>query len=659
MSTLNPYFYAYNPQLLAFENAWVQFLKEEKIANPVISSEIRKSWQRCRQTDINPLSKEPIPLLSPEEIEQRIEENRELLDVAAPFMSMLFDVVKETGFRVDIIDRDGIILKSLTTSSLESMCHKTLSYPGACRQEEVAGTNAFALALRTKQPIQVSGAEHYMQQFHRWSCSVAPILDKGKNVLGAIGVAGHYEQVHRHTLGMVAAMAQAIQDKLYIQEINEQLKQSNEQLTMIFSMVTDGMVHAVGGKIIQVNTKMCTLLGMKESEVLGRRVEDIISTTPKITKLLQDTGTENESREIVLEGKGRICNCLFELRKQRKEENSQPVELMIFMQVEEIQMLAQSIINSVQYRFSDIIGNSSVMRDTIDMAKRAALYNSRVIIEGESGTGKEMLAQAIHNYSGRRHNPFIAVDCGAIPKELFESELFGYERGAFTGARAEGKRGLLELADKGTLFLDEIGNMPLDIQVKLLRMLQEGVITKIGGTEQIEIDIRVIAATNTDLQTAVEQGTFRKDLFYRLNVFHIMMPALRERKEDIPLLARHFLTQGGEKKREMAIDRDAMNVLISYDWPGNIRELSNIIERAVIMANGKVITKRVLPLEIQGTRNDSEIQQEQMTLKKAVRNHILHTLIQCEGNVSKAARSLDVSRTTIYKAINQNENGGW
>ena len=217
MSTLNPYFYAYNPQLLAFENAWVQFLKEDRLPDAVISDVVKESWIRCKKSKIDPLTREPIPLLPKKEFEKRIEKNKGLLSIVEPFLSMLFDIVKETGFRVDFIDKDGYILKSMTTESLEALCHKTLSHPGACRKEEVAGTNAFSLALMTKLPVQISGAEHYMQQFHRWSCSAAPILDKNGNILGAISTAGHYEQVHRHTLGMVSAVAKAIQDELYIQ----------------------------------------------------------------------------------------------------------------------------------------------------------------------------------------------------------------------------------------------------------------------------------------------------------------------------------------------------------------------------------------------------------------------------------------------------------
>ena len=452
MSTLNPYFYAYNPQLLAFENAWVQFLKEDRMPSTVISDVIKESWIRCKTLPIDPLTRNPIPLLPQEEVQKRIEKNKGLLSIVEPFLSMLFDIVKETGFRVDFIDKDGYILKSITTESLEALCHKTLSHPGACRSEEVAGTNAFALALKTKLPIQVSGAEHYMQQFHRWSCSAAPILDKNGNLLGAISAAGHYEQVHRHTLGMVSAVAQAIQNELYIQQINEQLTQNNRQLNTIFSMITDGLIYTIGGKVIQVNKEMCAFLGIKEKDILGRRIEDVVSTTPKITKLLRDKRPDNKNRQIVLEGNGRICNCLFDVKRLSEDESVGAEEIMIFTQVEEIQMLAQRIVNSAQYNFQDIIGTSQSLQSTIDMAKRAALFNSRIIIEGESGTGKEMLAQAIHNYSSRRHSPFIAVDCGAIPKELFESELFGYERGAFTGARAEGKIGLIELADKGTLF---------------------------------------------------------------------------------------------------------------------------------------------------------------------------------------------------------------
>ncbi len=254
-----------------------------------------------------------------------------------------------------------------------------------------------------------------------------------------------------------------------------------------------------------------------------------------------------------------------------------------------------------QFDVKHIIGESQAIRQIFDMIKRVSTSKSTVLVTGESGTGKELIAQAIHQNSPRREKPFVAVSCGAIPETLLESELFGYMKGAFTGA-VSNKIGLFELADQGTLFLDEIGELPLMIQVKLLRVLQERQFKRVGGTKDISVDVRVVAATNRDLRKMVEDNTFRGDLFYRLNVIPIHLPSLRERKEDIPVLAQHFLEKYNREigKRFTQIAEDAMVKLLGYPWPGNIRELENVIERAVALENEPTIKVTSLPENIRG-----------------------------------------------------------
>jgi transcriptional regulator of acetoin/glycerol metabolism len=512
MSVLNPYLYAYNPDLLACENAWVKFIRDnEFLNNDVISKEIRESWDYCKNNNIEALSRETIPLLSKEELADRIRSNKEILEIVSPFLITLFEIVEHSGFRVDFVDVQGCILKSFSDKSINELIQKTQSCEGAIRCEEKAGTNAIALALKTKKPIQISGGEHYMQQFHRWSCSAAPIMDEKGKVFGVVNMAGRYEGVHKHTLALVAYVAKAIENAIQVQKINEELKMSNEQLNTILGGVSDGIVYTKEDMIEGVNKEMCSFLGEKEENITGKYIEEAIHTTPNVKELIKSVKNNFQNREIILEGKNHALNCLVDIRNTYNQDGQKSGEIIIFTRVEEIQMMAKKIVNTPKYSFNDIIGTSAALKATIETAQRAAMYNSRVIIHGESGTGKEMLAQAIHNYSRRKYGSFIAVDCGAIPKELFESELFGYEEGSFTGAKAGGKTGLIELADKGTLFLDEIGNMPLDSQKKLLRALQEGTINKVGSNENIEVDIRVIAATNMDLLKAIEAGKFRED----------------------------------------------------------------------------------------------------------------------------------------------------
>lgn len=255
-----------------------------------------------------------------------------------------------------------------------------------------------------------------------------------------------------------------------------------------------------------------------------------------------------------------------------------------------------------QFDVTNIVGNSQVMRQIFDMVKRVSSSKSTILVTGESGTGKELIAQAIHQNSPRYEKPFVAVSCGAIPETLLESELFGYMKGAFTGA-VSNKIGLFELADQGTLFLDEIGELPLMIQVKLLRVLQERQFKRVGGTKDISVDVRVIAATNRDLRKMVDDNTFRGDLFYRLNVIPIHLPPLRERKEDIPILAQHFLEKYNREigKHFTQITDEAMAKLLAYAWPGNIRELENVIERAVALESEPTIKVDSLPENIRGS----------------------------------------------------------
>src|SRR5579863_10481661 len=248
-----------------------------------------------------------------------------------------------------------------------------------------------------------------------------------------------------------------------------------------------------------------------------------------------------------------------------------------------------------------IIGTSAKMRAIFDLIQTIAPQSSRVLITGESGTGKELVARAIHENSARKDAPFITINCGAFPETLLESELFGYVKGAFTGAN-DNRRGLFQAAHGGTLFMDEIGNMNLAMQVKLFRVLQEGKVRPLGSTEELDVDVRVIAATNKDLEKAIAAGEFREDLFYRLSVIPIHVPALRERREDIPLLARHFLEQFRKsmEKPIQGLSPEAMGLLESYDWPGNVRELENTIERAVALESGSEISPRVLPERVNG-----------------------------------------------------------
>ncbi|MCK5657666.1 MAG: sigma-54 dependent transcriptional regulator [Syntrophobacteria bacterium] len=326
--------------------------------------------------------------------------------------------------------------------------------------------------------------------------------------------------------------------------------------------------------------------------------------------------------------------------------------LMLNRIVEHQQLITENILLrkslTEQYEFEDIIGRSEAMQEVFETIKAVTDTNATVLITGETGTGKELVARAIHSNSSQRYGPFVATSCGALPETLLESELFGYEKGAFTGADRT-KKGRFELAHGGTLFLDEVGDTSMKTQIKLLRALQEKSFRRLGGTDLIEVDARLITATNRDLVAAIDEGSFRNDLYYRLNVVSIHLPPLRGRKDDIPLLAAHFMNKYNVEfnKKFDRIERKAMDMMIDYHWPGNVRELENVIERATVIDQGPEVKVNHLPfcnVELLPT-------EDLQTLQDVEKLHIEKMLARNDWNITKTARLLNIDRTTLHKKI--------
>ncbi|MBN1900573.1 sigma-54-dependent Fis family transcriptional regulator [Candidatus Sumerlaeota bacterium] len=324
---------------------------------------------------------------------------------------------------------------------------------------------------------------------------------------------------------------------------------------------------------------------------------------------------------------------LLESKGEKEEEPAHPAKLMD------------------EFAFDNIIAESESMRDVLKRAAKVSKSNVSVLLRGDSGTGKEVLAKAIHQTSARNAKPMITVNCGAIPETLLESELFGHAKGAFTGA-VESRPGLFKMADGGTIFLDEVGELPLSLQVKLLRVLQEGEFYPVGESKPVKVDVRVIAATNRDLEKAIEDGAFRRDLYYRLNVVPIHIPPLKERLEDIPPLIERFLKKYREEDSHLEIDPEARDILMKYDWPGNVRELENAVEHAAVLCEAGKITVHDLPLALRGAGSSKQERGEaqsldHLTLEDIERKSILAALKKTGGNQTKAAHLLGVTRRTL------------
>ncbi|MBA1334316.1 MAG: hypothetical protein HPY66_2165 [Firmicutes bacterium] len=406
------------------------------------------------------------------------------------------------------------------------------------------------------------------------------------------------------------------------------------------------------GRLVFVNNSCCRIIDIPREELIGKRIDILSRTKPLLTEVLKG-GKSIIDVEYFLNVRNKMVHLINSGYPVFDENGGIKGAIDIFRGIERSTKLASTIAGyQASFKFSDIVGQSSIIKEKIRLAKIFAASSENILIQGESGTGKELFAQSIHNHSHRRSEPFIAINCANFPNELIDSELFGYEEGAFTGAQKGGRQGKFELANGGTIFLDEIGEMQLHLQAKLLRVVETKSITRIGGNRPINVDVRIIAATNRDLEDMVNSGKFRKDLYYRLRVHYIGIPSLKERKEDILVLAEHFVKKLNRKmqKNVKGIEAEAKEILINHDWPGNLRELENTIASALFICEGDYITKQHLKMESMVGMDDSAIMNKSL-LKRVNRQMVLDALKHTRGNKKKAAELLGVSRPTIYRIL--------
>ena len=513
-------------------------------------------------------------------------------------------------------------------------------------------------AITENRCIQITANEHYATIFQSLTCSAAPIHNSKGEIIGTLNLTGKSNMKHPHTLGLVIFGVTAIENELYRIKTNYILNQTYNYMKTVIENVDKGiMIIDIHGKIININELGLNILDKRNQNLINEYISHIIpnfqnivdrisKNNETITKEIKLSHASKYKTEITL--KGIKCNekiigivaTLTELKEKKKENN----------------------FTGAFFTFNDIIGESDAIKNVIINCKIIANSPSTVLIQGESGTGKEVLAQSIHNYSIRKNNKFIAINCGAIPANIIESELFGYEDGTFTGGKKGGKIGKIELANGGTLFLDEIGEMPLDMQVKLLRVLQEGRVTRLGGSREIPVDMRVIAATNKNLKKEIKKGTFREDLYYRLCVIPIKLPPLRERKGDIRKFIEYFFSMKSIKleKEIPEITKDLFNRLQGYNWPGNIRQLENCIENIVnlngelsddILEESEEKINEILDIDSKNISLDEVKKEECFNLEEIEKVTIRNAIEYNKYNMTKTARALGISRNTLYLKV--------
>ena len=450
----------------------------------------------------------------------------------------------------------------------------------------------------------------------------APLHVKGE-IYGAIGIIAFSEEQKRSGLfdrhifvNFTEKLSELISGKIEAtQYANELVLNLNETLA-IFNSVHDGVIAIDNHYVIyRINQSAAKKFGITE-DLIGKGIGEVLPD--EIISRIRDRGESIDS-EAVIRGKYGEINVLLTI-KRIENQGEDYGTILIMKSLSDASNIVSKLIHESDYKvdFSDIIGESKAIRDCVQFSYKIADSDSTVLIRGESGTGKELFARAIHNQSKRAGGPFVAINCGAIPETLLESELFGYEDGAFTGAKKGGKVGKCQLANGGTLFLDEVGDIPIFLQVKFLRMLQERTIERVGGNKSIPIDVRVIAATNRNLEAMIDNNEFRSDLYYRLNVIPVFIPPLRERREDILTISRHFMEKYSEllRKNIREMTPQAEAILMSYPWPGNIRELENTIECALNVESQEILTSFSIPERIRRSETGREEQIQEKELQK-------------------------------------------
>ena len=554
-----------------------------------IRPEILRAWTRCNTRGTSPYITEA-PRLPEEEIARRLADNRELVEVGRPAIDSLYQFIAGSGFVVTLSDAEGCFLyvvgdEDTLAASLGSV------EVGSVWSEEVVGANSIGTAIFDDEPVQMFGYEHYCKLPQRWAGSGCPIHDPRGAIIGSVAISGELEKVHLHTLGMAVITARSIEMQMALFETSQQVEVNNRYQRAIINSISEGLlVIDAQNRISTVNDILSALLGSNANALIGQDIEALIPDQG----LLRIIHQRREFTDFIAKlGLGsEPISCTITSRQIPLADGRSELLLLVKEMVRAKKLAQRFQADEARLRFDDIVGTDIKLRSAIEIAATAAETSANVLILGESGTGKDVFAQAIHNGSARRNGPFVAVNCGAIPRELIASTLFGYEEGAFTGAKKGGNLGKFELADGGTIFLDEIGEIPLDIQTVLLRVLETKRFSRVGGKSSIAVDVHVIAATNRDLAHEVRMMRFRQDLYFRLDVLSIHLPALRERRGDILPLVDHFLSQMNLRyhKDVQHFSPEAQQQLLRYNWPGNIRELQNVVERSVVLAKGEEVT---------------------------------------------------------------------
>lgn len=658
------------------------FFERGNVPDGVVDATIVRSWVRCRHFGLQENLLTPGELsLDRHTINTERDRNRILLRHSRSIMEHLYEQIRESGSMVILADASGLLLETVGDPDFVSRADRVALSVGASWDENLRGTNAIGTALAEESAVAVFGPEHFVDRNGFLTCCASPIFDPAGQLIGVLDISGDYRSQQRHTLGLARFSAGVVERRMFEASYAREIIVTFHTREDGLGGPTEGLA-AVGatGEVLAVNRQGLALLGRHQRDVVGRDFF-VVFETNLATLIDRQRAHPANPVDIVVAGH------LFHLRL-RGQLPQRSVLRTYNSQGEPLAPQPGSPpegtgLRSAANPANDLIGLECL--DTGDATLATAIHRARriigrdipLLIQGESGVGKELFAKAYHLSSPRRNGPFVALNCASIPETLAESELFGYQGGAFTGARKEGAPGKILQAHGGTLFLDEIGDMPLTLQARLLRVLQERRVTPLGSSRTVDVDIVLISATHRRLRDAVAQGRFREDLYYRINGLTVTLPALRERS-DIEALAHTLARQEAGPGLAVSFSPEALAAIRRYPWPGNIRQLSHVIRLAIALLDEgeSVIHPHHLPEELlEGAPpclahphpdfpNSATSPATQAapagaipapplgrSLEEFSREVALRTLESLGGNVSAAARQLGISRNTLYRKL--------
>ena len=617
-------------------NARMHFLGKGEVPAGLLPESIQRSWQRCAETGLSIDLKSELELANKSAMSELREQNASLLAQAQPEMENLYSHIMNTQSMVILSDSGGTILHAMGNSDFMSRAQRVALQPGISWREDIIGTNAIGTALIEQGPVFVGGAEHFFERNTFLNCSAAPILDPTGSVIGVLDISGDHRQPQEHTMALVRMSAQMIENRLFNVHFTREITLHFHTRPEFIGTLWEGIaVFSQEGRLLAVNRSGAFQLGVEKQ--LGVAFEQLFG----------------------------VPFASF-LDAARKEPRAQ-LQLQNGIRLHARALLGQHIplINRVSRADSQpsVTGQpldqldtgDALMHNIVCKAKLALGHDIPILIEGETGTGKELLARAIHASGPRQQAPFVAINCASIPDGLIESELFGHEEGAFTGARRRGAVGRVQQANGGTLFLDEIGEMPLALQARLLRVIQEREVLPLGGNKAIRVDIAIISATNCRLAERVAKGEFREDLYYRLNGLRLALPPLRERSDLSALIELIFIKE--LKRQGIHIDPMVLELLQKHPWRGNLRQLSNVLRSALIFMEDNELQLKHLPEDfLEELDKTCTLAPDDVADLATTENMLIrHALELHSGNMAAAARHLGISRATIYRKIKRLE----